>query len=285
MGQYSNTIKQLKQFILHGNNMKQKQMQKKGYIPVVAHFAKIIPLRYRIKSKDSIVTLGIIPSKLSIMLLLKLTQLGIIIKNERIDKRKNANGYTRSMFMREGYTLIEMVIVLSILSMIIPIIFSIIYVLLNQQVKIYRLVETKRQGDRIMSFMKEKISREAVDIQNASAVARCATYTGNPETTTDGNDFVFLKDKTATPATFKFFVNSSNLLAQDSTLLPSTSLNDNKVKITNFQIECFKKNTTTPFQSNVLLIGFSYTVQFVDTTPTTAEGTTSLQYQTKISLR
>lgn len=189
---------------------------------------------------------------------------------------------------KRGYTLVEMLIVLSIISVIFPVVFSILYILLNQQVKLYRIIETKRQGDRIMSFMKEKISREAVVIKNAAGTPRCDLYTGIPETTADGNDFIFRKSTDPLAPSFNFYVTTSTLLTQDSAGLPSTSLHDNRVRITNFQIECFRRNNTiSPAQPNkhVIMVGFSYTVEFIDNTPTQAEGTTSLQYHTKIRLR
>lgn len=189
---------------------------------------------------------------------------------------------------QRGYTLIEMLIVLSLMGLIIPIIFSILYVLLNMQLKMYRLIETKRQGDRIMTFMKEKITREAVAIRRANGTSRCTTYTGSPETTTNGADFIFVKDTSATPPTFHFSLNNDTLFTQDSTNMASTSLHDTRIEVSDFRIQCFKRNNTlNPFQVNqdVILIGFSYTVHFVDNSPTSAEGDTSLQYHTKIRLR
>ncbi len=193
-----------------------------------------------------------------------------------------------SLIKRCGYTLIEMLIVLSLLTIIMPAIFTIIYTLLNQQVKIYRLVETKRQGDRIMSFMKEKIVREAMGIKNGAGLLRCATYTAIPENTTNGNDFIFMKTVNPSGPTFNFYLTNSTFFVQDTGGLPTTSLHDNKVRVSNFQIECFRRNSTIPFtqsNSNVVLVGFTYTVEFVDNSPTQAEGVTSLQYQTKVRLR
>ncbi len=182
----------------------------------------------------------------------------------------------------------EMLIVISILSIVLPAVFSIIYTLLNQQVKIYRIIETKRQGDRIMSFMKEKITREALGIRNATGTLRCTNYTGAVESTANGNDFVFLKTAVANGPSFNFYLANSTFFIQDTGGLTNTSLHDSKVRVSNFQIQCFRRNVMTSLSQpgkNVVLVGFTYTVEFVDNTPTQAEGTTSLQYQTKIMLR
>ncbi len=190
--------------------------------------------------------------------------------------------------LRQGFTLIELLIVLSIISIIIPIVFSIIYILLNQQVQIYRIVETKRQGDRIMSFMKEKITREALSISDSSGTPRCATFSGNPENTTNGDEFLFLKNDTLPPETFNFVVTNNTLIAKDSVSMINTSLHDSKIRVSDFEIECFKRsNVADPMQlnRNVVLVGFSYTVTFVDSTPSDAEGDTTLQYHTKIRIR
>lgn len=189
---------------------------------------------------------------------------------------------------KHGYTLVEMLIVLSILTIVMPAVFTIIYTLLNQQVKIYRLVETKRQGDRIMSFMKEKIVREGVAIKNGAGLLRCATYTASPENTTNGNDFIFMKTANPSGPTFNFYLTNSTFFVQDSGGLPTTSLHDNKVRVSNFQIECFRRNSIASLSQpnqNVILVGFTYTVEFIDNSPTQAEGVTSLQYQTKVRLR
>lgn len=188
----------------------------------------------------------------------------------------------------KGYTIIEMLIVLTLLSIIMPAVFSIIYTLLNQQMKIYRIIETKRQGDRIMSFMKEKITREGMGIKTAAGTLRCSNYTATPETTTNGNDFLFMKTTDPAGPSFNFYLVNSTFFVQDTGGLPSISLHDSKVRVTNFQIECFRRNaSTSPSQpnKNVITIGFEYTVEFVDNSPTQAEGATSLQYQTKIRLR
>ncbi len=188
----------------------------------------------------------------------------------------------------KGYSLIEMLIVLSILSIILPVVFSIIYVLLNQQIKIYRLIETKRQGDRVLSFMKEKILREAVMLEDSAGTARCQTYTGVPETTTDGQDFIFKKSTDAASSTFNFYVNNNALFIADSDGMATSSIHNTKVRISNFQIECYRRNSSlsaTDPSRNIVMIGLRYTVEFIDNTPTTAEGTTSLSYMSKIRLR
>lgn len=189
---------------------------------------------------------------------------------------------------KRGYTIIEMLIVITLLTIIMPAVFSIIYTLLSHQMKIYRIIETKRQGDRIMSFMKEKIMRETMGIKRANNTIRCGSYTATPETTTNGNDFLFMKTTDPAGPSFSFYLVNSTFFVQDTLGLPSISLHDSKVRISNFQIECFRRNaSTSPAQpnKNVITVGFTYTVEFVDNSPTLLEGTTSLQYQTKIRLR
>lgn len=187
-----------------------------------------------------------------------------------------------------GYTIIEMLIVITLLTIIMPAVFSIIYTLLSHQMKMYRIIETKRQGDRIMSFMKEKIIREAMGIKRANNTIRCGSYTATPETTTNGNDFLFMKSTDPNGDSFNFYLVNSTFFVQDTSGLAATSLHDTKVRVTNFQIECFRRNSSvSPSQpnKNIVTVGFTYTVEYIDNSPTQSEGTTSLQYQTKIRLR
>lgn len=188
----------------------------------------------------------------------------------------------------KGYTLLEMLIVLMLIAIILPTIFSIIYILLQQQLRIYRLVETKRQGDRVMSYVKDKISREAGGViqggapvcQNANDIA---TQTGNL------NILSFVRN---TGTQFSFSPNNTGALMardQDTTILPTpTGLNDGMVTISNLTIQCFRRNTLiNPLDPNrgVTLIGIAFTIQFNDVSDSPDELDAILQYQTKVRLR
>jgi len=64
----------------------------------------------------------------------------------KLDKTRNS-----------AFTLVEIIIVLAIIGVLLPIVFSILFTITRQQTKIYRLSEAKQQGDFVMAFMKSQI--------------------------------------------------------------------------------------------------------------------------------
>jgi len=56
-----------------------------------------------------------------------------------------------------GFTFIEMIVVVGVIALMIPALFTIIYTLLAQQMRIYRLAYVKRQGDYVMNLIETNI--------------------------------------------------------------------------------------------------------------------------------
>ena len=178
-----------------------------------------------------------------------------------------------------GFTLIEMLMVLGIIAVIMPAIMSISYAILTQQLRIYRLTETKRQGDYIINIMKEKIARDARALYDNVAGANVCAGAGTSFSSPSGTTFDFVNDN---GDTFSFRQVGNNMVFNDNTILPviTSYLNDTRVTITNLTIECVRKTLLTH-----PLVGFSFDITFVDSTPTVREGVSSLHYQTKVKLR
>jgi len=188
---------------------------------------------------------------------------------------------------RKGYTLIEMMLVIAMIGLLMPAVFSILYVIMQQQVKIYELTETKRQGDYVMQLMKEKIMRDAASLRrdddgifaSVSVISNICNSSGSSFTSANnGLDFVFLNDVTNP---FQY-VQSGNTLRYREVGAPNVdaALNNSKVTITNFQINCAVKSTYTD-----PVVSFSYTATYNRIVPNPQLGTTALQYQTKVKLR
>lgn len=186
-----------------------------------------------------------------------------------------------------GYTLIEIIIVLTIIAIIMPAVFTILYSILLQQAKISELVETKRQGDYVMQFMKEKIGQDARSIEEMSGglplgfgsqTAVC-NIPGSTFSNPSGNDFTFRDNQ---GNTFQFYGSANSTLSyiQTAPTFINTTLHNNTVTISNFQIACIKKALYAD-----AMIAFSYTVTFNRQNPDPQLGTTELRYQTKIKLR
>ncbi|QQS43578.1 type II secretion system protein [Candidatus Roizmanbacteria bacterium] len=188
---------------------------------------------------------------------------------------------------KKGYTLIEMMLVIALVALLMPAVFSILYVIMQQQVKIYELTETKRQGDYVMQLMKEKIMRDAVSLRrdddgifaNVAVITNICNNTGTSFTSaSNGQDFVFLNDLNNP---FQY-VQSGNTIRFREIGTPNVdaALSSNRVIISNFQITCAVKSTYTD-----PVVSFSYTATFNRAVPNPQLGTTQLQYQTKIKLR
>lgn len=178
---------------------------------------------------------------------------------------------------RKAFTLIEMLIVLTVVAILVPTTFSIVFVILRQQVRIYRVVETRRQGDYIQSFIKDKLIRSTVMTNlNPYNTVRCQTA-GPSYTDADGDNTSFLDTNAER---YRIYLDGTDLKYNNETDILTTILNSSNVKVENFVISCVRRGDySSP------LVGISYDVEFIDNTPTIEEGTVRLHYQTKIKLR
>lgn len=186
---------------------------------------------------------------------------------------------------KKAFTLIEMLIVLTVVAILIPTVFSIVFVIMRQQVRIYRVIETRRQGDSVLTFIKDRLVRSK-QITNypasPSLTPYCATA-GATYTSTGGTDIAFLDND---DNRYILYLDSVNDNLMFRPLLPNgtptgtaNSVNNNLVAISDFQVSCARRA-----QEGSPLISVSYTIEFKDNTAV-EDGTVELQYQTKIKLR
>ncbi len=182
----------------------------------------------------------------------------------------------------KGFTLLEMLIVLTLVSILLSTVFGILFVVVRQQARIYRIIETRRQGDTILNFMKEKIVR-ATTIRNPVAVPPNPVYhpqctSSIPSYTPASPQNFVLEDSSG--QYYRFYLSGNNILYNESPGAITTAINNNKVTISALTIECLlKSSSTTP------IVQFTYTVTFNDITPSEEEGTQTLTYRSKVQLR
>lgn len=190
------------------------------------------------------------------------------------------------MKKNNGFTLIEMILVIGSISLTLPLLFSIIFIILQQQVKINRLTEVKRQGDYILTVIIDTISNHAVSIHSDIPPSNLICTTPNEQPI----DQAYFLDKYATY--FRFCKsgsgsncdNNNNYIASFSSILNNGSpatipLNNNKVNITDFSLTCYKKSE---FSSPI--IGIRFTISY-NTLSTRPEEKAQMTYQTKVKLR
>lgn len=193
------------------------------------------------------------------------------------------------MKKNKGYTLLEMLIVISIIGLILPAVFTVLFIIIQHQLRIYRVIETKKQGDYVLSFIKNKVIEDAVKISTSSS-EQCTTseayypaLQNGTQATDDGTDFFFV---TKVPTTkFNFYIDTATNSIDNNTLVYNENNNgtitpfqvtNSKVIISNLAFQCVRKSNT-----GGALVRVSYTVSY----NSTLGDPVSYQYSTKVRLR
>ena len=183
---------------------------------------------------------------------------------------------------KKAFTLIEMIVVISILGLIMPVIFTVIFGIVREQVKIFRLSQIKEEGDFVLNTLGNTIRGNIVSIHSASP----------PDSTNIICDTV----GASTPSTVLYFLDkdanwlgygtSGNQIASYSASFASPPLNltSSKTIISNFQISCQK---TAVYSGATVLLGFDicYNTGAGSCLSTRPEETATLHYQTRFQLR
>jgi prepilin-type N-terminal cleavage/methylation domain-containing protein len=193
------------------------------------------------------------------------------------------------MKKNKGYTLIEMLIVISIVGLIMPAIFTILFVIIQQQLRIYRIIETKKQGDYVLTFIKNKVIEDAVKITDATT-EQCAianTYypplANGVQPTNNGSTFFFQTTQATTK--FNFYIDTASNSIDNNSLVfnetvggtvTPTQITSKKVVISNLAFQCVKKTNT-----GGALVRISYVVTY----NSTLGDPVSYTYSTKVKLR
>jgi len=176
---------------------------------------------------------------------------------------------------KKAYTLIEMVVVIAVIGLILPVLFNIIFVIVNQQIKVMRLSEVKRQGDFAFNSMENVIRNYGYKIYSDIGLTDEQCTISSPSYSNNGSNF-YVRDKFI--STFQFYT-ESNRIASLGADLKMTYLTNNNVDISDFVISCqWISNYSSP------LITISFKVTYPNTSGRTDE-TASMTYQTSIRPR
>lgn len=186
----------------------------------------------------------------------------------------------------KGFTLIEMLVVVGVVSFILPAVFAIIFTILRQQAKIYALQEVKRQGDFVLNTIRMNLKNNATTIHTAFPPTDSNQVCNS--TGSSGSGTLYFQDRVNNYFSY-VVINDSNgipLIASNSSIPASnpypattTNLTNDKTKTTSFSISCIRNASFSP-----PVIGISYQLQY-NTTSTRPEDIASFTYQTKIQLR
>jgi len=180
-----------------------------------------------------------------------------------------------------SFTLIEAVVVIGVIGITLPALFAIIFVILQQQIKINRLQQIKKEGDFILAAMTTTIKNSATFIYKEEAFTNeeCgkseslypASYSD-----ADGKKFYF-KDKNG--RSFNYYLDNGKISSDSSSFASPIDLTTGKVIVNSFQISCQR---TAAFSTPTVSI--TLTVKY-NTASTRPEETASLTYNTRIKLK
>lgn len=184
---------------------------------------------------------------------------------------------------RSGFTFIEMALVVAIVGLVIPVIFSIVYVILRQQVKVYRLSEVKRQGDFTLSTMENTIRNYAK-----------TTHSGVPDDTNEicgGNGSSganpYFKDRIDLSSYFTYALSSGKIASTSSVSGANSDLTTDTVIVqligSTPLIGCTRSSI---YSTPVISINFSVCYNISGScTSSRPEESATLNYSTKVKMK
>jgi prepilin-type N-terminal cleavage/methylation domain-containing protein len=184
-----------------------------------------------------------------------------------------------------GFTLIEIVIVISIIAVIIPTIFAIIYSIMREQVKIFTLTQVKREGDNALNIMTTLIRNSAVTVHSGPPTDNNVVCTKSTETwPLNSTDPLYFQDRYGD---WFSFIAVSDAQNQERYKISSDSSGLNDVDLTSFSntnVQDFKISCQGTAENSPPLISISYVINQLSQT-NREEDIASLNYQTKVKLR
>jgi type II secretory pathway pseudopilin PulG len=182
--------------------------------------------------------------------------------------------------MKRSFTLIETIVVVAVIGLTLPVLFAIIFTLMRQQVKIYRLSQVKREGDYVINLMENTIRSRAVTIH--SGVPSDANIVCKDAGIPSASSLYFLdEDK----QWFGYLFNSNSIASKSADLThPSIDLISSKTVVSNFSISCSRSSLYSP-ASILLSFDICYNTGSGCTSIRPEEITSILHYQTRIKLR
>lgn len=174
---------------------------------------------------------------------------------------------------QRGMTLVEVVVVIGIVSIALPALFSTLIVSTRQQVSISRINEVKSQGDTVLSAMTRRIKNNAIKLCVTSATdTSCATEVCGSTTTSPTNMNSFI-DRASILT--RYYLRGTSIY--ESNGATETRLTNDRVKVNSLAIQCYKTSETSR-----PIIAIQYTVIAEPIGNTDLSEKATLDYSTKI---
>lgn len=183
---------------------------------------------------------------------------------------------------KSSFTFIEVIVVIAVLAVVLPAIFSIVFVIVKQQAKIYRLSEVKRQGDFAVSSMTSLIRNYAAGLYSDALVTETCDTAGSSDV------LPYFQDKYNAASYFKYVLSNNAIASNSSVADVSGDLTNANVRIEQLNgeevVQCTRSNA---YSNPVILIQFRicYNDGFPSCSSVPAVDSASLDYTTQVSMR
>ncbi len=184
------------------------------------------------------------------------------------------------MGIKKSFTFIEVIVVISIIGLIIPAIFSVIFGLVREQLKVYRLSVVKKQGDFILNNFSTLIKNDAKTIHSANppsdANEQCAAANSNYTST---NGLYFLD-----PDNNWFGLTLSSGQISSSSASTNVNYNSSQTIVSGMTMTCQKSGL---YSAPIITLDFDicYETTTGVCSSTRPEDTATLHYETTIQLQ
>jgi len=179
------------------------------------------------------------------------------------------------MIKKEGFTIIEIIVVIAVIAMTLPTIFSLMFLSFQAQNRVRALQNVKESGDYAFSVMQSLIRQygngiyKAADSSSANKVCGITgdNYTGRLYFKDSNNDF------------FSFSIDNNRIASTSGVMVYYLTPENVTAAAEDFVISCER---LTDFDPPLVTIDFTLTV---GATQLRYEDKAELRYQTKVKLR
>lgn len=179
---------------------------------------------------------------------------------------------------RKGFTLLELLVAIGVVTLLMPVLFSIFFATLQSQTAVAILSQVKRDGDGALSTLEYLIKNRAFAIYSdaGGTTEVCSTVSGFSTPTSSAT--VYFADSAGT--LFSFALDGNRIASYSASISPNPAyLTSTKVVASNFSISC---NRTSSFSPPIVSVSFTVANP---ASATRHEEKATLNYQTKIKLR
>ena len=164
---------------------------------------------------------------------------------------KNIINYTgdrnKSILFCKSFTLIEMIVTVSVLLISLPAFFAIILSIFSGQAKFLYLQKTKQEGDYVLDYISSKIRSETMSLHSSSLVS---TATIVCPASSDGSSLYFKVKKPNEYYSFKFYLSGGIIhfvtYSRNGASLSDLEISTSKVVFENLSFSCKEGKMSSP---------------------------------------